>query len=209
MWGIKGLTYFVKGRLYLAVTNQCNTANSITVRGPGFAWGKEFIKLHMFEPSPEMLSTAVVDAFKSGKLQSESEEEITFAGFGEPLLRYDTVCEAAELIKDHQKSVSLRIKTNGLILPARRTDIVSLLKRSGIDKMAIALQTDNAAQYAEIMKPQEGGFDDVCAFISACAEEGLSVDCTAVERPGLDLESTRKLAHSLGASSFTTSTWFP
>ena len=207
------MTYFIRGKLYLALTNQCNTACSITVRGPGFTWGKDFVKLPAagIEPSPNMLSTAVLDAFKSGQLVlSESEpEEITFAGYGEPLLRYDTICEAAELIKQQRMSVSLRIKTNGLILPDYRTDIVARLKRSGIDKMAIALQTDNAPQYVEIMKPQEGGFDDVCAFVSACAEAGLGVDCTAVERPGVDIESTRKLAHSLGATSFTTSTWFP
>lgn len=205
------MTYFVKGKLYLAITNRSNTATSISVRGPGFVWGKDFIKLPRgdFEPTAEMLATAVQDASTFGV----DCEEITFAGYGEPLLRYDTICEAAELIKDYHKdyhkAAVLRIKTNGLILSANRTDVASLLKKSGVDKMAIALQTDNATQYAEIMNPQEGGFDDVCAFVTACTAEGLEVDCTAVERPEVNLEGTRKLALSLGASSFTTSTWFP
>jgi MoaA/NifB/PqqE/SkfB family radical SAM enzyme len=43
-------------------------------------------------------------------------EEITFAGMGEPLLRLNTLSNAAILIKDKRHGVPLRVKTNGLIL---------------------------------------------------------------------------------------------
>ena len=146
MFGLKGLTYFINGKLYLALTNRCNAANSITVRGPSFQWGKDFVQLPRgFEPSADMLSTAVHDAFKGGhitNIEKETEELITFAGYGEPLLCYDVLCEAAAQIKQTSslystsKPVSLRVKTNGLIAPYQCTDMVNRLKLSGIDKVS-------------------------------------------------------------------------
>jgi pyruvate-formate lyase-activating enzyme len=75
-----------------------------------------FSLLH-FEPDAEMINEAVNDAFEASKITvtSMESEEITFAGFGEPLLRADVIKDAAKLIKLNRHGVSLRIKTNGLI----------------------------------------------------------------------------------------------
>ena len=150
MFGLKGLTYFINGKLYLALTNRCNAANSITVRGPAFQWGKDFVQLPRgFEPSVDMLITSVRDAYKGGHIginDNDKEELITFAGYGEPLLRSDVLCEAASLIKQtfetHKqysspKPISLRVKTNGLIAPDQCVELVNQLKLSGIDKVGI------------------------------------------------------------------------
>ena len=37
----------------------------------------------------------------------------------------------------------------------------------------------------------------------------LSVSCTAIEMPGVDLNSTRSLAYSLGATNFISSSYHP
>ena len=145
MFGLKGLTYFINGKLYLALTNRCNAANSITVRGPAFQWGKDFVQLPLgFEPSADMLITSVRDAYKGGHIginDNDKEELITFAGYGEPLLRSDVLCEAASLIRETSsqystpKPISLRVKTNGLIAPDLCAELVNQLKLSGIDKV--------------------------------------------------------------------------
>ena len=145
MYGLKGLTYFINGKLYLSLTNRCNAANSITVRGPSFQWGKDFVQLPRgFEPSADMLSTAVHDAFKGNHITTndkETEELITFAGYGEPLLCSEILCVAAAHIKQTSslystvKPIALRVKTNGLVAPDQCADLVNQLKLSGIDKV--------------------------------------------------------------------------
>ena len=76
----------------------------------------------------------------------------------------------------------------------------------GVDKMAIALQSDNPIQYNELM---QGDFNKVCGFVVACVESGLEVECTAVKRDDVKIEAVRALAMSLGATNFTTSAYFP
>ena len=218
MFGLKGLTYFINGKLYLSVTNRCNSATSISVRGPNFQWGKDFVQLPRgFEPSVDMLSTAVGDAFKSGRIggtaSPDSPELITFAGCGEPLLRHDVICDTAAQLKQLREArpMQLRVKTNGLVAdPETRERMVRQLKEAGIDTMAIALQTASPEQYLQLMQPApgQGGFEDVCGFITACAGGGLAVEATAVAAPGVDLDATRALALSLGAATFSSSTYF-
>ena len=52
------------------------------------------------------------------------------------------------------------------------------------------------------------GHADVVAFVRACVEAGLAVECTAVEAPGVDMAAVNELACSLGAS-FKARTYFP
>jgi hypothetical protein len=62
----------------------------------------------------------------------------------------------------------------------------------------------------DLMKPAGSlKFGDVCGFISTCAEQNIQVNCTAVERPGINIRGVRELAFSLGASSFKTYPYFP
>lgn len=69
---------------------------------------------------------------------------------------------------------------------------------------------DNPKQYAEIMQPQVNlSFGDICNFIVCAAEAGLQVDCTAVERPDVNIQRVRSLATSLGATSFSSYKYFP
>ena len=86
---MRGLTYFIKEKLYISVTNKCNSSPLITLRGPSFDWGKNFILLpESDEPSSELIFEEVHRAFNDGKINTGSmeSESITFAGYGEPLL---------------------------------------------------------------------------------------------------------------------------
>jgi TatD DNase family protein len=206
---IRGLTYYINKKLYLAVTNEVNSKSSVCLRGPSFEWGKSFMKLTS-EPSVHDLFSAVHDAFEGSKIGVDSMEAdvITFAGFGEPLLRLDVLCEAAAMIKDSHHGAPLRVKTNGLIAAKQGARVASRLKDSGIDKVSIALLSANPEHYKAIMQPKEGSFSDVCSFVIACAEAGIDVECTAVERPDVNIGNVRALALSLGASGFSSSKYF-
>jgi len=103
------------------------------------------------------------------------------------------------------------------------------LKEAEVEMISISLLVDNPSDYKKMMVPTGGlGFADVCSFIVLCAENGkklfavqtnpitesisftdFDVTCTAVEKPGIKIDSVRSLAFSLGARSFVTSSYHP
>jgi hypothetical protein len=100
-------SYYLRNKLYLSLTNECNSLNSVTLRGPSFQMpatsGFALIPkgLDFVEPTAEQVADAVEAAFDEGKIEVGSMEadEITYAGFGEPLLRLDVLTNSAKLIK--------------------------------------------------------------------------------------------------------------
>lgn len=115
---MKGLSYWVRNNMYIALTNECNSASPIALRGPSFKMSESsgFTPL-ITEPSPEDVFNEVNTAFENNKISVDSmkSEPITFAGLGEPLLRKEVLFESSRLIKLHRHGVPLRLKTNGLV----------------------------------------------------------------------------------------------
>lgn len=116
---IRGLTYVLNNKLYIALTNKCVSASPLQLRGPSFQMppSANFSPLEK-EPTVDDVFAAVEDAFHSGKIavSSMDSDEITFAGIGEPLLKLDVISSAAQLITEKRHGAQLRVKTNGLIL---------------------------------------------------------------------------------------------
>lgn len=117
---MKGLTYWLKGRMYIAVTNQLNAKSPLSVRGPSFHMPacSEFAPLPVgFEPTAEEIFNAVDEAVAKGKVRVDSmaADPVTFAGDGEPLLRLETLLDASILIKQSRHGLPLRVRTNGLV----------------------------------------------------------------------------------------------
>ena len=177
------------------------------------------------EPTPEQLasivcdSLAAADAGAAGSM-GETDSGVVFAGLGEPLLRAGALLEVVSLVASRQNGIAFRVNTNGLV----DQDVASLLLSSDIvakgdadfrretrlESISVFLPCADPASYLRIMSPEGGkGFGDVCAFIVSMAEAGVSVECTGVDRPGIDLEATRKLALSLGARSFRARPYHP
>lgn len=118
---MKGISYFLNGRLYLALTNQCNSNTFLSLRGPSFKMPIEsnFHPLNYnFEPNEIDIFNIVNEAFDNNKINVSSmdSDEITFAGLGEPLLKLNVLTESAKLIIEKRHGVRLRVKTNGLII---------------------------------------------------------------------------------------------
>jgi molybdenum cofactor biosynthesis enzyme MoaA len=105
--------------------------------------------------------------------------------------------------RDKRHGAKLRLKTNGLVPAAEAAEVVGRLKQCGISTVTVALNAANPPQYAKLMTPPEGlGFQDVCSFISAAAEENLEVECTVVSAPGVKVKAVQKVALALGARDF-------
>jgi TatD family-associated radical SAM protein len=157
-----------------------------------------------------MLLQAVDKAFEDNLINVSDMDSapITFAGYGEPLLRPDIIYQTAALIKEGRHGVPLRVKTNGLIEYNMSAEVAKSLKESGIDLISIGLLSDNPPQYKKIAQPVDSkGFGEVCNFVIACVEAGIEVECSAVEGPGVNVNEVRKLAFSLGAHNFSSSSY--
>ncbi|CAM9160792.1 unnamed protein product [Ectocarpus fasciculatus] len=216
---MRGVSYWLNGNLYVSVTNRVISASPVLLRGPSFVMPPEsgFCKLEKggdesVEPSIEEICEAVDHAFETGKVavSSMDSEPVTFAGYGEPLLRLDCICDAVERIKEHRHGASVRVKTSGLILSSEGGMVANKLKEAGIERVSVSLVSDNPQQFQDIMQPSNGAkFGDVCSFIISCAEVGLDVECTAVERPDVKISNVRSLALALGATGFRSVKYFP
>mmetsp|Transcript_30092 Transcript_30092/g.50321 ORF Transcript_30092/g.50321 Transcript_30092/m.50321 type:complete len:219 (-) Transcript_30092:110-766(-) len=212
---MRGVRYIVRNKLYLAVTNECNSVSPIALRGPSFQMpeSSKFAPLmDDYEPRAADLFKVVDDAFEDGTVSVDSMESdaISIAGLGEPLLRLPVITDAARMIKEKRHGAQLRVKTNGLVLSKDAAFVADSLKTSGVSCISISLTSDNPKQYNEIMKPLgPATFRDTCAFVIACVEAGLDVSCTAVEAPGVNISRVRSLAHSLGAPAFVSSKYYP
>ena len=152
-----------------------------------------------------MLLAAVDEAFDQGRITvlDMDSAPITFAGYGEPLLRPEVIYDTAQSIKEGRHGVPLRLETNGLVSLTQSLDVASRLKDSGIDHISIGLHAENPSQYQKLVQPlDKKGFGEVCSFVMACVEAGLDVECRASEAPGVNISSVRQLALSLGAHDF-------
>lgn len=226
-----GFAYVVRGAPYLSLTNECNCGISLLKsRGPSFSMPPTtgFSPLiHSAEPTSAELSAIVKEIYRDPDADrgsmGETDPGVVFAGYGEPLLRVDTLLDTVKLVKEEQNGVPFRINTNGLFFEDD-DDVVQKLLDSGlvavgdddmrretrIQSISVFLPSNSAAAYAEIMQPPEGkGLLDVIGFITSLAEAGVQVECTAVEHPAVDLAKTESLAMALGASSFRTRTYHP
>lgn len=174
----RGVSYWLRNKLYLSVTNRTTCIATPLLRGPSFSLppdsGFELLP-NGYEPSSDDLVKVVEDAFSVGQIgvDSMSSDDITFAGFGEPLLRLDCIEEVVRTVRDRRHGTRFRVKTNGLIKPADSEVVARALKDCGVKMVSIALIADNPKQYQEIAQPMNGrGFGDVCSFTIACVEAG-------------------------------------
>lgn len=111
-----------------------------------------------------------------------------FAGYGEPLLRLDTLRETVRLVRKTRHGIPWRINTNGL----HSVEVAQQVAEFAVDHdgrhpfvVSVMLAANSPPEYAKLMKPAgERGFNDVCSFVMALSEAGVTVEATAVAAPG-------------------------
>ncbi len=212
-----GLSYWLGTKLYVSLTDRVTlsgTSTLLSLRGPGFKMPAEscFQPLGAHpEPSAEEIAAVVDSAYASDPRKivggmGEEDTGVTFAGLGEPLLRWQELSEASALILERRHGIPLRVKTSGILPP----DVVSAqvlenLVDAGVGFISVSLPAANPKAYSEAMRLDEKSgsrvFGGVCDFISQAALSGLQVECVGIGRPGVDIAAIRQLAEALGAVS--------
>ncbi|KAL7574645.1 hypothetical protein ACA910_002994 [Epithemia clementina (nom. ined.)] len=142
-------------------------------------------------------------------------EAIVLAGEGEPLLRPKSVLDFLVSLQSQPANnrIPIRLVTSGLFPKADAPiqDLASRLHQAGLDRISIALQTHDPADYNHACLKWHHDLDSsgaatpryhdqVCDFIRTCVQSGLHTETTAVERPDVDRDATEALSQALGVT---------
>lgn len=207
-----GVTYSFGGTVYVALTNECTAElTMLAANGPSFTFpeGTGFQALpDNVEPTGEQaaqLALQVIKDLDSKEGAREDGREVVFAGLGEPLARSQELIKALHYLNDHSNRFArvkgTRLNTNGLVKSENATSMANFLKEAGLARACVQLQTADAVQYQDMVRPLHGlNHSDACSFVAALVSAGVTTDVSAIARPGVDLAAVEALALELGAT---------
>jgi len=192
------VAYGIRSMLYLNITNRCNGRCSFCPRTAAVDGGEAssagyYVKGHNLLLDREPTAEEVMDAM--GVI--EPYREIVFCGLGEPTLRLEVLLGIARWVRAQGQRV--RLDTNGLGSLQHGRSIVPELK-DAVDAVSVSLNAPSAEEYVRLCQPEAGAaaFQAVVDFIREAHDLIPDVTLTAVELPGLDVRTMKKLARDLG-----------
>jgi len=210
-----GIVYFLGRGIYCSLTNEPIGLPLLTSRGRGFSLGKDsqFSKLQDgFKPSAEDILSAVQPCIDN---PLDFDPRVTFAGYGDPLAEFETLCKTAELIttSNPDTRLSIGVNTNGIILnDVGAEETTKRLKASNISRVSVALNYDRAKDYRDMMWPPASvpdAFGSVCNFIQTLTNEGgIEVSVSVVNNNIANVDGVKKLAASLGCDNVRVRSFF-
>lgn len=130
--------------------------------------------------------------------------EITFCGYGEPLIELETVKEVAKFIKDNFPNVKIRVNTNGHANLIHKRNVVPELKGL-IDSFSVSLNAQNAKLYKKITRccfDAEVGYNGMLDFVKELIKENIDTTMSVVsgfKKARIDIQACEDIAQSLGA----------
>ncbi|MCG6553084.1 MAG: YchF/TatD family DNA exonuclease [Candidatus Magnetominusculus sp. LBB02] len=187
---VKGqVAYKIRNSLYLNITNRCTNVCTFCVR-----YQTDFVKGHNLRLSREPSDAEIIESIGAN---AHTYDEVVFCGYGEPLMRLETVVNVSRYVKSEGGRV--RINTNGLGSVIHKRNILPEL--AGIvDCISISLNAQDAATYQRLSHPPfDGAYEAVLKFIAEARGIIPEVVATVVDAPGVDIERCREIAASLGA----------
>jgi TatD family-associated radical SAM protein len=184
------IAYKLGNSLYLNITNRCTNRCGFCIRQQGPGVGGYNLWLEK-EPTTREIIEAIGDP--------TGYKEVVFCGYGEPLLRLQTVLDVARHLKKTYPNVPIRINTNGQANLIYGEDVTPQFKGL-IDVISISLNAENAEKYNELCHSEYGedAFYSVLEFARKCKNYIPRVVLSVVDLPAIDVEKCRKLAQDLG-----------
>jgi len=186
---MNSIAYKLGNALYLNITNRCTNRCDFCIRYKAKIFHKKFPLWLDKEPTTEEILEEIGDPNKY--------DEIVFCGYGEPLIRLETVKEVANALK--KKGAKIRLDTNGQANLFYGRNILPELKGL-IDEISVSLNFESSGKYASVCHPMFGekSYAAVIAFIKEAKKYIPKVIATVVDLPNIDKEKCEKIAESLG-----------
>ncbi len=187
------IAYVLNGSLYLNITNRCTNSCHFCIRYKSEKFEGEHSLWLQKEPKTEEIIKEIGDPSKY--------KQIVFCGYGESLIRLNTVKEVASWIKSQDKKAFIRVDTNGQANLFHGRNILPELKGL-VDKLSISLNAQNSEVYQALCNSffGEDAYSAVIAFIKEAKKEIPEVEVSSVDIEGVDKEKSKKIAADLGVS---------
>jgi len=188
---MQDIAYPVGDSLYLNITNRCTNECVFCIRNKTQKFNKKYELWLEQEPTTAEIIQAIGDPKKY--------QQIVFCGYGEPLMRLDTVKQVAKILK--KKQAKIRIDTNGHGNLFWGRNILPELKGL-IDILSISLDAQNEEVYQRICRPLFGqkAYAATLEFIKLSKKYIPEVEATVVDLPSVDKKACKKIAEDLGVN---------
>ena len=192
------LVYFVNSKMYINVTNLCTCKCLFCLRD--ITSEVEGVNMWIDKQSAKAEDIISVLKEKSDAIGNE----ITFCGYGEPLIEIETVKDVAKFIKENYPNVKIRVNTNGHANLVHKRNVVLELKGL-IDSFSVSLNAQNAKLYKEITRccfDAEVAYNGMLDFVKELVNENIDTTMTVVsgyKKINIDIPECEKIAHNLGA----------
>jgi TatD DNase family protein len=191
LFGIKiadekpAIVYKIRDSVYINTTTGCTNECVFCVK-----FFEDFVKGHNLRISQD---PTVEETLAAINAYAENFKEVTFCGFGEPLLRLDFIKAVALELK--KKNISVRIDTNGHGNLIHKRNILPELEGL-IDEVCVSLNTPDSELYTKICKPHFSGdvYGAVKDFIREAKRFIPRVVVTFLDMPGIDVEEMKRIA---------------
>ena len=188
------LAYLLDGKIYINLTNKCTTACIFCLRqDKDDVCGK-----NMWLENEDFSAEDVIEQIESLPISNE----ITFCGYGEPMLKLDILKKVAKYLKEKYPDIKLRVNTNGHANYVYKRNVVPELKGL-IDTFSVSLNGTTKEEYNNLSRPSfDNAYEEVKNFIKACSDEGFNTIATVVEGykgNHMDLKKCEQISKDLGA----------
>ena len=181
--------------LYANITNRCPCRCEFCIRTMTDSLGSADSLWLKREPDAD----EVVDML--GRWDLSKYDELVFCGYGEPMVRLDTLLAIAKHVKENTH-LKIRINTNGLsdLIHGRETakELAGM-----VDTVSVSLNQCDAAKYEALCHPEFGepAFDALLRFTKEVQGYVPHVAMSVVNViPEEDIDACRKIAADLGVA---------
>ncbi len=189
------LAYLLDGKIYINLTNRCTNSCIFCLRNDK----DDVCGKNMWLDTENFSAQDVISQLDELPISSE----ITFCGYGEPMLKLDILKEVAKYINEKYPNVKIRINTNGHANFVYKRNVCEELKDL-IDVISVSLNGADEKEYNELSQPSfKGAYEEVKKFIKASSDAGIKTVATVVEGykgRHIDIEKCKKIANELGAN---------
>lgn len=193
------LVYTYRGNWYVNLTNRCTATCTFCIK---FSWKMDYrgndLRLAKDAEADDII--AALERRVTWRRQRRHEPfrgEIVFCGYGEPLLRVETLKRVAAWA--HARGLKTRANSLGQVNIVTGRNVLAELD-GALDGLSISLNAQDESTYDAYVwhRHGPGTFGRVCEFVREAPRFVPRVVVTAVKLPLVDPAAFKRLAESLG-----------
>lgn len=183
-----------KRAIYVNITNDCNCDCVFCLRSMKEMARESSLWIER-DPSIEEIIAEL------RRIPWEYVSEVVCCGFGEPLIRLDTVLGVLQWVKEHHPDMPTRVNTNGLGELEHGYEFAA--RFAGLlDTISISLNASNAERYLALTRSKFGisSYEAMLTFAEHCRPYVPNVVLTVVEKveDAEEIELCRKICEERG-----------